>query len=91
MYDLFANDFEIDLIGQLPVALEAGSVLSRVELWGWFEEQILTQFLLLCNRNTIGNKTDSVFAQREDGQSCTLVHTIKLPCWRSVYFLTRMS
>ena len=76
MYDLFANDFEIDLIGQLPVALEAGSVLSRVELWGWFEEQILTQFFLLCNRNTIRNKTYSVFAQREDGQSCTLVHTI---------------
>ena len=90
MYDLFANDFEIDLIGQLPVALEAGSVLSRAELWGWFEEQILTQFLLLCNRNTIRNKTYSVFAQREDGQSCTLVHTIKLPRWRSVYFLTRM-
>ena len=55
-------DFEIDLIGQLPVALEAGSVLSRVALWGWFEEQILTQFLLLCNRNTIRNKAYSVFA-----------------------------
>ena len=88
--DLCTDNFEINLIGQLPVALEAGSVLSRVALWGCFEEQILTQFLLLCNRNTIRNKTYSVFAQREDGQSCTLVHTIKLPRWRSVYFLTRM-
>ena len=89
--DLFANNFEINLIGQLPVALEAGSVLSRGALWDGLEEHISAQLLLLCNRNTIRNKTYSVFAQREDGQSCTLVHTIKLPRWRSVYFLTRMS
>ena len=66
--DLCTNNFEINLIGQLPVALKAGSVLSRVALWGWFEEQILTQFLLLFNRNTIRNKSDSVFAQPENVQ-----------------------
>ena len=66
--DLCTNNFEINLIGQLPVALKAGSVLSRVALWGWFEEQILTQFLLLFNRYTIRNKSDSVFAQPENVQ-----------------------
>ena len=66
--DLCADNFEINLIGQLPVALEAGSVLSRVALWGCFEEHILTQFLLLCNRDAIRNKTDSVFAQPENVQ-----------------------
>ena len=64
--DLCTNNFEINLIGQLPVALEAGSVLFRVTLWGCFEEHILTQFLLLCNRSAIRNKTDSVFVQPEN-------------------------
>ena len=80
--DLFANNFEINLIGQLPVALEAGSVLSRVALWDGLAEHISAQLLLLCNQTAIRNKTDSVFAQLENGQ-CTLVHTIKLPRWRS--------
>lgn len=42
--DLCADNFEINLIGQLPVALEAGSVLSRVALWGWFENKFWPSF-----------------------------------------------
>ena len=80
--DLFANNFEINLIRQLPVVLKAGSVLSRGALWDGLEEHISAQLLLLCNQNAIRNKTDSVFAQPENGQ-CTLCHTIKLLCWPS--------
>ena len=62
--DLCTNNFEINLIGQLPVALEAGSVLSRVALWGWFEEQMLTQLPVQPQCNSKQNRLSLRAARR---------------------------